>query len=188
MDIFFAIIAVLIYILIVHYAEKIALKNKAFKFIGCFILIATFPIMMAYYYSGEELGHYESALHGEYFIYKPTDAEYDEMLAEMDAQEIKRDEKILQLRKSGLSKDDAEYEAFENEDPGADFSYIANKYPGHNPPKEIIEKHISEMKEARTERVITVSIGIFIIYCFIWKKKLYKNRDNGNGDINEKTA
>lgn len=124
--------------------------------------------MMAYYYNGGELQHYEDALSGSYYLYKPTDEECESMMKELDEADIAYEEKKLELRKQGMSDDEAEI-AIDY----PDLNLIFDKYPGHNPPSAVIIEHINNMKEARNERVFLTTLFMFILYStvYILRKK-----------------
>jgi hypothetical protein len=176
MEIAYWIIGIIIYYIVATYVCNLAERNKFVGFLFGLFLVALLPSLGAYYYNGQELSNYEKALRGEYYLYKPTDAEYDTMLKEMDNEDIWHDEKVIALRKAGKSEDEAN-DIVDSENNIDEYFATIDKYPGHNPPKEVIENHIAEMKEARITRVIVVSLIMIILYCFIWNKwnKKHKN-------------
>ena len=64
-----------------------------------------------------------------------------EVSKELDDADIEYDENVISLRKQGMTADEA---ADSLDYP--DITVIMEKYPGHNPPREVIEKNINDMK------------------------------------------
>ena len=147
------------------------ISNKIIMFIVYFCVCSFFPVAVAYNYNGEELEHYEQASEGKYFLYKPTDEEYDAMSKELDDADIEYDENVISLRKQGMTADEA---ADSLDYP--DITVIMEKYPGHNPPREVIEKNINDMKKYRDERVGITIFFMFIIYSAGYA--MYNNKES----------
>lgn len=147
------------------------ISNKIIMFIVYFCVCSFFPVAVAYNYNGEELEHYEQASEGKYFLYKPTDEEYDAMNKELDDADIEYDENVISLRKQGMTAD----EATDSLD-YPDITVIMEKYPGHNPPREIIEEHINDIKQQREERVCITVVIMFFIYSAGYA--MYKNKES----------
>ncbi len=93
------------------------------------------------------------------------------MSKELDDADIEYDENVISLRKQGMTADEA---ADSLDYP--DITVIMEKYPGHNPPREVIEKNINDMKKYRDERVGITIFFMFIIYSAGYA--MYNNKES----------
>ena len=167
------------------YAEK----HARFSFFYWLILLLFTTSIFAFVLYSDQLNRYEAALKGGKPLYAASLEEEDAYMQQHKKKEheleLRKENYVLSLMQSGISKEDAEdqaSDAFLEEDLKLSDDYLdgLNKL-GHTPPRDELLAMIDAEEKKRTESIIKWDIIVAAIYClgvYAYDKRKTKNRDS----------
>lgn len=167
------------------YAEK----HARFSFFYWLILLLFTTSIFAFVLYSDQLNRYEAALKGVKPLYAASLEEEDAYMQQHKKKEheleLRKENYVLSLMQSGISKEDAEdqaSDAFLEEDLKLSDDYLdgLNKL-GHTPPRDELLAMIDAEEKKRTESIIKWDIIVAAIYClgvYAYDKRKTKNRDS----------
>lgn len=167
------------------YAEK----HARFSFFYWLILFLFTTSIFAFVLYSDQLNRYEAALKGVKPLYAASLEEKNAYMQQHKKKEheleLRKENYVLSLMQSGISKEDAEdqaSDAFLEEDLKLSDDYLdgLNKL-GHTPPRDELLAMIDAEEKKRTESIIKWDIIVAAIYClgvYAYDKRKTKNRDS----------
>lgn len=167
------------------YAEK----HARFSFFYWLILFLFTTSIFAFVLYSDQLNRYEAALKGVKPLYAASLEEKNAYMQQHKKKEheleLRKENYVLSLLQSGISKEDAEdqaSDAFLEEDLKLSDDYLdgLNKL-GHTPPRDELLAMIDAEEKKRTESIIKWDIIVAAIYClgvYAYDKRKTKNRDS----------
>lgn len=167
------------------YAEK----HARFSFFYWLILFLFTTSIFAFVLYSDQLNRYEAALKGAKPLYAASLEEKNAYMQQHKKKEheleLRKENYVLSLMQSGISKEDAEdqaSDAFLEEDLKLSDDYLdgLNKL-GHTPPRDELLAMIDAEEKKRTESIIKWDIIVAAIYClgvYAYDKRKTKNRDS----------
>lgn len=167
------------------YAEK----HARFSFFYWLILFLFTTSIFAFVLYSDQLNRYEAALKGVKPLYAASLEEKNAYMQQHKKKEheleLRKENYVLSLMQSGISKEDAEdqaSDAFLEEDLKLSDDYLdgLNKL-GHTPPRDELLAMIDAEEKKRTESIIKWDIIVVAIYClgvYAYDKRKTKNRDS----------
>lgn len=165
------------------YAEK----HARFSFFYWLILFLFTTSIFAFVLYSDQLNRYEAALKGVKPLYAASLEEKNAYMQQHKKKEheleLRKENYVLSLLQSGISKEDAEdqaSDAFLEEDLKLSDDYLdgLNKL-GHTPPRDELLAMIDAEEKKRTESIIKWDIIVAAIYClgvYAYDKRKTKNR------------
>lgn len=151
------------------YAEE----HARFSFFYWLILLLFTTSIFAFMLYSDQLNRYEAALKGVKPLYAASQEEEDAYMQQHKEKEheleLRKENYVLSLMQSGISKEDAEdqaSDAFLEEDLKLSDDYLdgLNKL-GHTPPRDELLTMIDAEEQKRTESIIKWDIIVAAIYC-----------------------
>lgn len=151
------------------YAEE----HARFSFFYWLILLLFTTSIFAFMLYSDQLNRYEAALKGVKPLYEASQEEEDAYMQQHKEKEheleLRKENYVLSLMQSGMSKEDAEdqtSDAFLEEDLQLSDDYMdgLNKL-GHTPPRDELLMMIDDEKQKRTESIIKWDIIVALVYC-----------------------
>lgn len=151
------------------YAEK----HARFSFFYWLVLLLFTTSIFAFMLYSDQLNRYEAALKGVKPLYTASQEEEDAYMQQHKEKEheleLRKENYVLSLMQSGMSKEDAEdqtSDAFLEEDLKLSDDYLdgLNKL-GHTPPRDELLTMIDAEEQKRTESIIRWDIIVAAIYC-----------------------
>ncbi len=167
------------------YAEK----HARFSFFYWLVLLLFATSIFAIMPYSNQLNRYEAALKEDKPLYAASQEEENAYMQQHKEKEheleIRKENYVLSLMQSGMSKEDAEdqtSDAFLEEDLKLSDDYIdgLNKL-GHTPPRDELLTMIDAEKQKRTESIIKWDIIVAAIYClgvYAYDKRKTQHRDS----------
>ena len=161
------------FLFIAPFLTDYAKKHARFSFFYWLVLLLFATSIFAFTLCSDQLNRYEAALKGDKPLYAASQEEEDAYMQQHEEKEheleLRKENYVLSLMQSGMSKEDAEdqaSDAFLEEDLKLSDDYLdgLNKL-GHTPPRDELLTMIDAEEQKRTESIIKWDIIVAAIYC-----------------------